>query len=213
MPSSVSALSGSRFGGLLRDLKDGLRQQMFFWGRDVLHPQGNLLVSAGLEKTRSRGLQGTSCYGTDWRGGRIELHGACAGWYAPGGGVAFIRTLDRCVGWLPSAPPVPGAWPREHIEPLEPALLRERSLPFLDWWIAYEEEILRVHGPDYRDRCFREFKALPGSKPWLPPTEALRWLRAFREHPAALVRAKHFAVRSAPGRRLRKPASSPRLRL
>ena len=70
----------SRLGGLLRDLTAGLKQQMFFWGRDVVHPDGNLLVRQGFSKSPSAGLQGTSCYGLDWQGGRIELHGACAGW-------------------------------------------------------------------------------------------------------------------------------------
>ena len=62
---------------------------VFFWGRDVVHPDGNLLVRQGFSKSPSAGLQGTSCYGLDWQGGRIELHGACAGWYPRDGGEGF----------------------------------------------------------------------------------------------------------------------------
>lgn len=30
---------------LMRDFTDALAQQMYFWGRDVIHPSGNLLVA------------------------------------------------------------------------------------------------------------------------------------------------------------------------
>jgi hypothetical protein len=36
----------SRLWGILRDLTDGLAQQMFFWGCDVTHPGGNRLRRA-----------------------------------------------------------------------------------------------------------------------------------------------------------------------
>lgn len=48
--------SMSRLGGLLRDLTAGLTQQMFFWGKDVVHPDGNLLVRQGFAKSPSAGL-------------------------------------------------------------------------------------------------------------------------------------------------------------
>lgn len=192
--SAQAAPPASRVSGLLRDLTCGLRQQMYFWGRDVKHPDGNLLLAAGLEKSRSRGLQGTSCYGMAWRGGLLELHGACAGWYGPEGGFVFVRTLDRCHGWRAPEPPVPGEWPVERMEALPPSALRERMLPFLDWWIGYEEGVVAVHGARYREERHREFKRLPRSKPWLPPAAALRWLRSFREQPAGLDRARRYEI-------------------
>lgn len=182
----------ARLGACLHDLTDGLRQQMFFWGRDVMHPDGNLLEASGFTKRQSTGLQGTSCYRMPWRDGHIDLHGACAGWYGGAGSFVFIRPIDRGVGWRGDEPPVPGHWDPDRIEALAPPTLRERLSPFLDWWIAYEEAIHHRCGPAYRERCHREFKKAPRSKPWLKPELAQRWLRAFREDPHTLPRARRF---------------------
>ncbi|MGC6467726.1 MAG: hypothetical protein ACON5N_19260 [Akkermansiaceae bacterium] len=66
---------------VLRDLANGLQQQMFFWGQDVVRPERNLLVEQGFSRSPSRGLKGTSCYRREWQGGHVELYGSCAGWY------------------------------------------------------------------------------------------------------------------------------------
>ncbi|MCU0794486.1 MAG: hypothetical protein MUF31_00980 [Akkermansiaceae bacterium] len=187
-----SAATATRMGGLVRDVTAGLRQQMYFWGKDVVHSSGNQLVRLGMEKRKSEGLQGTSCYGKEWQGGRIELHGACAGWYGDRGGVVFIRTMDRCFGWHGEAPPVPGQWDKDRLVNLSPLVQWERMQPFLDWWISHEAAISALHGARYRAICFREFKRLPRSKPWLPPMAAMKWLRAFRADPGQLERAKRF---------------------
>jgi hypothetical protein len=50
-----------RLSPLFRDLAAGLFQQMFFWGKDVVHPAGNLFLRTGFEKRPSTGLTGTSC--------------------------------------------------------------------------------------------------------------------------------------------------------
>jgi len=81
-PGTPSEMSNSRLRALLRDFTALLGQQMFFWGRDVLYPQGNLLCENGFEKRESKGLKGTSCYRKYLDGCNfIELHGACAGHY------------------------------------------------------------------------------------------------------------------------------------
>ena len=192
--SRSSNPSGPHLGGHLRDLTDGIRQQMFFWGRDVMHPAGNLLVAAGFAKRPSPGLQGTSCYCLAWREGRIELHGSCAGWFGAEAGFVFIRPMHRCVGWTSSEPPVPGDWNAGNIITLAPESMRERMIPFLDWWIAYEEDVSDRFGSGYRERCHREFHKAPRSKPWLRPDDARRWIRAFRQDATCLVRAKRFAA-------------------
>lgn len=189
MPSNES-----RSGGLLRDFTAGLKQQMFYWGRDVIHPAGNLLVAQGFTKTKSAGLQGTSCYGHDWQDGRIELHGACAGWYGADGGFVFVRPHGKCHVWLGDAPPLPGEWPQEQIDEQGPAALYEKCLPFLDWWLHSEERIGKLLGPSYRSACHRHFKKLPKSKPWLPPEAGTEWLKRFRENPAGLDRWKRFKL-------------------
>lgn len=101
-----------RFSPLFRDLAAGLNQQMFFWGKDAILPEGNFFVTTGFTKRPSPGIQGTSCYRLPWQGGAIELHGSHAGWLGTDGGFFFIRPLARCVRWLSPTPPVPGQWPR-----------------------------------------------------------------------------------------------------
>jgi len=59
----------SRLRALLRDYTDLLGQQMYFWGRDVIHPRVNLLCENGFEKRKSEGLEGTSCYRKQLSGG------------------------------------------------------------------------------------------------------------------------------------------------
>ncbi|RYD35780.1 MAG: hypothetical protein EOP85_18750 [Verrucomicrobiaceae bacterium] len=157
-----------------------------------MHPSGNLLVAAGFAKRPSPGLQGTSCYSLAWREGRIELHGSCAGWFRAEDGFVFIRPMHRCVGWDSPEPPVPGDWDPGNIITLDPETVRERMIPFLDWWIAYEDDISYRLGSGYRERCHREFHKAPRSEPWLKPDDAMRWIRTFRHDPASLVRAKRF---------------------
>ncbi len=195
LPNDFSAClpPDSRLGGLLRDFTAGLKQQMFYWGRDVMHPTGNLLVGQGFAKAKSDGLQGTSCYRFDWQGGCIELHGACAGWYGPEGGFIFVRPHGKCFAWGSDRPPVPGEWPVELLGEPGPREVRELALPFLDWWLGSERWIERRLGPGYRAACHRQFKHLPRSKPWLPPAAADTWLRRFRENPAGLDRWKRFS--------------------
>jgi hypothetical protein len=173
-------------------MTDGLRQQMYFWGKDVKHKQGNLLIAAGLERRTSLGLKGTSCYSMKWERGWIELHGACAGWYSEEGSFTYIRTHHRCLGWDGQQPPVPGVWEKDRLIPLPAHELYERALPFLNWWLTYETGVMRDHGRKYRERCHREFRKLPKSRPWLPPTEALEWLKQFHHAPAGLERARFF---------------------
>lgn len=186
----------SRLGGLLRDLTAGLKQQMFFWGKDVVHPDGNLLVRQGFSKSPSAGLQGTSCYGLDWQGGRIELHGACAGWYPRDGGEGFIfiRPLGKCHVWLGQSAPVPGEWPADLIAPTDFEKLHACAAPFLDWWLQSERWIDELLGGSYRTNCFRHFKRLPKAKPWLPPVAAMEWVAQLRDAPRSMARSKRFAV-------------------
>lgn len=191
-PPSIRSAADSRLGGLLRDLTAGLKQQMFYWGKDVVHPSGNLLVARGFTKTRSMGLQGTSCYGLAWQGGRIELHGACAGWYGPEGGFVFVRPHGKCHVWTGGAPPVPGEWPADRFESAGARRLHGMARPFLDWWLWHERLTEELLGPSYRIACHRHFRKLPKSRPWLEPAAAERWLRRFRDDPAGLERARRF---------------------
>lgn len=192
--STATVPDSRRLMGLIRDLAAGFAQQMFFWGRDVVHPSGNLLSAQGFTKSPSAGLQGTSCYTLDWRGGRILLHGSCAGWFSRGVGEGFIyvRPLRGCFIWEGDDLPVPGEWDSLGSGAQDPAKLHELALPFLDWWLHSEAWVNERCGDGYRASCFRHFKRLPRSRPWLAPVEALRWIGSLRRSPGLTDRARRL---------------------
>jgi hypothetical protein len=174
---------------LFRDLAAGFQQQMFFWGRDVLHPAGNIFLSHGFQKRKSTGHQGTSCYSFTWQDGVIELHGSHAGWFGKGGGFLYVRPLRRCVRWLTSAPPIPGHWPKDACDLHADESMHAMAQPFLSWWLAHEQAVTRRTGLPYRAECYRQFKKLPKARAWLAPEEAQRWVSGLRDSPATLRRA------------------------
>jgi hypothetical protein len=162
------------FTSTLRDATRGLAQQMVFWGHDVRHADGNLLVKFGLERTKSPGLTGTSCYTQPWEGGHIELHGAVASWTPPLGetGSIFCRDLGSIALWQRPLAPIPG---RERGDSGSPEERWHAFQPLLRWVLAYEEWISLTYGEPWRQSCWRNLKRLPTGKPWLPPTLALKW--------------------------------------
>lgn len=178
---------------LMRDFTDALAQQMYFWGRDVIHPSGNLLVAHGFERRKSEGLEGTSCYRKALDGGYIELHGACAGWYpddAEAPGFLYIRTRRRLYLYDGDEPPAPGFYSDDLLRRTPGEDLIERSQRFLAWWLGYERWIAEVTGPGYRTACYRAFAKLPKSTPWLPPAAGLDWLRRYQRDPLQAGRAR-----------------------
>lgn len=193
-------LSHSVILGLTRDFSAALGQQMFFWGRDVVHADGNLLCLHGFERRKSGGLNGTSCYQKPLEHGYIELHGACAGWYpdvADEPGFLYIRNRRRCFCYADNVPPAPGLYARELLRTGPVRELFSLSRPFLEWWLDYEEWIASITEPDYREACYRAYRKLNGAKAWLPPCEARQWLLTYRDDPASLQRAKRGRRASA----------------
>lgn len=177
-----------------RDLADGIQQQMFFWGQDVLHPKGNFFTLQGFHRSPSTGLKGTSCYRKEWREGHIELYGSCAGWYGEGGGFTFIRPQRRCVLWRSDqTTPVPGQWQTKFFETRSGRReLHQASLPFLDWLIDHEQAALANFGHSYRETNYRTFKKSARGKAWLQPADAVRWFQCFRDNPILLERPRNF---------------------
>jgi hypothetical protein len=178
------------------DLAEGIQQQMFFWGQDVMRMEGNFLLAQGFQRSPSKGLKGTSCYRREWQSGHVELYGACAGWYGPNNGFAFIRPQRRCVAWLSGdLTPTPGSWQRELInKEVSREDLYHASLPFLDWLISYESAVLSRFGSSYRAVNYKQYKKVPKAKTWLSPPEALRWFQCFRSTPDRLVRPKNLSL-------------------
>ena len=179
---------------VMRDLANGLQQQMFFWGQDVIHPAGNALRDYGFQRSPTTGLKGTSCYKLDWAGGHLELYGSCVGWYGNGKGFTFIRPEKRCVVWNSSEEsPIPGAWQQELIsKDSSREDLYKASLPFLDWLISYEESILKTHGEAYREEAYQRYQKVPKAKAWIEPKVALQWFKCLRNTPDQIVTPKRF---------------------
>jgi hypothetical protein len=167
---------------------------MVFWGRDVVHEHGNLLLAQGFTKARSAGLQSSSCYGLPWENGRIELHGASAGWFPDDGseGFLFIRPSGRCHVWKGGAAPVPGEWPHHLLHSVDASRVLDRVPPFLRWWLGSERWIAGRCGPAYRSACHRHLKRLPQGRPWLAPAIATKWLEQLLVDPASVPRAKRY---------------------
>jgi len=179
----------------LRDLADGIHQQMYFWGQDVVRPEGNFLIESGFERLPTKGLKGTSRYVLEWQGGHIELYGACAGWYGRGGGFVYVRPRHRCSIWLSDQhTPIPGAWQDELIDKSATRdELYHASLPFIDWLLSYEKTVIDRFGPDYREANHASYQKVPKAKAWIKPSLALKWFQLFRNSPELLVRPRKLA--------------------
>ncbi len=178
--------------GIRRDIEDALRQQMFFWGMDVSHSSGNQFVKQGFRRYASEGLTGTSCYSFAWRGGHVELHGACAGWYGADGGFHYERTSGRTSYWGSSSLPVPGHVCPSSLARFDTVTDWNLFLPFLEWWLSFERAILDNNGASYRNQCYRKYKTLPKSKAWLVPSQGYLWLETLSKDYQHTPRAKRF---------------------
>lgn len=177
--------------GVLRDFTAALGQQMYFWGRDVVHPDGNLLQAHGFDRRPSEGLDGSSCYELPRSAETVELHGACVGLYqSQADGFLFVRSRKRCFLYASSKAPVPGTYPETLLRTHPEEDLMLASQRFLSWWLEYETWIRSVTAPGYRDACFRTFKKLPRSTPWLAPAAGLEWLHGYAADPHTLDRSR-----------------------
>jgi hypothetical protein len=213
LPPMSQDIPISRQRVLLSDFKAALLQQMFFWGRDVM-TSGNLLIQHGFIKLPSPGLKGTSCYRLDYRGGIIELHGACAGWYPgahdPQPGFLFVRTSGRCTSHQLHEPVIPGCYQPEVLSH-DTASTMKGAQVFATWLADYEDWILACQGADYRSQCRHMLGRLPKGSPWLPAPQATKWLRALAQQGGAAPRAKimfhgtsgHNPTRHAPQQMIR----------
>ncbi len=152
-----------------------LHRQCWNWGRDIVRPEGNLLLEAGFLKQRPpKGETGSSCYTLALpHGDSLMLWGFGLLYGTPQkGGVYLNRYRFRTV-WLPSEKiqgPIwkPGMIPTEQAPPslripvdLTVAAIRRVA--------DYEEWILAHCGPEYRHAVLREWNRPSGQ---LPP-EAL----------------------------------------
>lgn len=181
-----------RLNLLLKDCAKGFYQQMFFLGKDVIHPEGNYLQKFGFEKSPSKGLKGTSCYTAGWGGGIVELYGACAGYYGTDSRVVFLRERCRFYHWLPPERLVAGVWTADDVQASSANVMFDAVRPLLNWWLEYEVWIEQQLGVDHRKRCYAAWKKLKSAKPWLEPEKVAGWLQYFLDESSQAIRPKQY---------------------
>lgn len=179
---------------LLKDCANGFYQQMYFLGKDVIHPDGNQLLEYGFKKSPSRGLKGTSCYERNSNDSTIELYGSCAGVYSETSQLVFLRKKCRFYHWLPDYRLVAGQWSQEHIDAGKPEEIFTELEPLLRWWVEYEGWIENRFGAAYREQCYRGWTKIKTrtKATWLPPGAGLEWAMSFLERRDQMIRSKQF---------------------
>lgn len=170
----------------LKDVATGLYLQMYYWGRDVVHPGGNLLVEHGFRRIAKEGVHGTSRYQRELDGGILELHGHLVGWYpveGAGPGMIFVRqrrVCQLCGEVLPvRADRVETARIWTPSGAAEWAQLADTTCILLKWLVEYEGWISSHLGSSHRAAQYREYQMLPKRYWWLPPHTARCWYAAF----------------------------------
>lgn len=187
------AVEHTKLSLLLKDCAKGFYQQMYFLGKDVIHPQGNQLQTYGFIKSASQGLKGTSCY-THQRGStEIELYGSCAALYTDTVSMVFLRKRCRFYRWLPEQKLVAGQWSQSDIELADSSTMLQSITPLLQWWVEYEKWIEERMGKNYREQCFTQWGKVQGKAAWLAPAVATDWVMQFLQEKGKHVRPKDFA--------------------
>jgi hypothetical protein len=189
----------SRVRGLIRDFTDGLAQQMYLWGRDVRHPDGNALVRAGMQRIAriNNEGEGSSLYRLERNQGWIELHGFCAGWrpHDPqANGMLYIRRCHRI--FLACGSMIPGRYDMSRLRSGTADEILLTGETFLRWWVDYEKWVVQELGADWRKDCWRDYVKLRHARPWLSPVQAVDWLLEFLEKPLQTPRPRHL-IRTA----------------
>lgn len=183
----------SNSNGLIKDFASALEQQLFFWGCDVIHNEGNLLTMYGLERRKSEGKGQSSCYRMEFNDAIIELNGLCVGRYS-NDGHSFLFTRQHKKSWLYNSEiaPLPGIYDKQLIVTRPAEKIEEAGRRFLVWWLEYENWICENTESNYREKCYNSFKRLPKSKAWLPPEIGIQWLREYLYSPRNLNRSREW---------------------
>ena len=156
-----------------------LHRQCWNWGRDILRPEGNLLLEAGFLKQRPpEGKTGSSCYTLALPDGdSLMLWGFGLLYGTPQKGGAYLNRFEFRPVWLPSETIQGPIWkpdmvPTGHAPPslripvdLTVAAIRRVA--------DYEEWVLARCGLEYRRAVLREWKQPSGQLP--PETLPQAW--------------------------------------
>lgn len=142
-----------------------MHHQCWLFGRDIFHPQGNLLIRYGFERFgKPPNETGSNCYRLR-RADKSEIN--LWGWgvfYGQGKDGIFIKRYEFCprlfsVGHLKipvfkSENLPPSRLPREDFQ-IKAA--RSLTLGFIEWVLNYEDWVAKTCGKTWRQKCLREW--------------------------------------------------------
>jgi hypothetical protein len=162
-----------------------LEHQMYFWGMDVLHAGGNLLVALGcIPLRREDAAHKVRCYAMNTPQGRVILHSTGVLLQPEDGafGITYLRPTHRLYHVPPQVMPLPCASDKAIPADLQPVKASEfpsalaRLLQFVR---DYENRAAARLPARAREDAWREHRrtATHGIK-WLPPADSRRWLDA-----------------------------------
>jgi len=188
MPTgTVHAVTATRALPRLRSVEACrlLEHQMYFWGKDILAPQGNLLIALGCTPFRRADVpHRVSCYALDTRQGRVILHstGVLLQPDENSAGIAYLRPAHRLYHLAPQQTPLPcpsaKSIPRG-LKPVMPSEFPSALTSLLKVVRDYENRAATILPAGAREDAWREYRrtATHGIK-WLPPADSRRWLDA-----------------------------------
>ncbi|MEW4490176.1 hypothetical protein AB1L42_18980 [Thalassoglobus sp. JC818] len=163
-------------------------QQVWCWGQDVLHPQGNVLVKMGFERIPPPPDRGdcSSVYSLAVNSSqRIVVRGFGLFWGDDDkGGLLLLR--DRFEARYSNFSRLPRpCWSRQDIPDTARPTFEQRPdcigllVDLIDWIRNYELMVLRDYGLEYRQRVLKTWK--DGKRHVLPTEEvAPAWQRCKR---------------------------------
>lgn len=187
MPGTVRVAQAASALPRLRSVEAAklLEHQMYFWGKDVLSPQGNLLVTlGGTPFHRDDAPHHVRCYAMTIPQGRVILHSTGV-LFRPEegqGGIAYLRPAHRLYHVPPQEMPLPCASAKcipSHLQPVRASEFPEPLRQLLQFVRDYEVRAAPHLPARARDDAWREHRrtASHGIK-WLPPADSRRWLDA-----------------------------------
>jgi len=160
-----------------------LEHQMYFWGKDVLHPGGNLLRAYGCDTFARRDApHPVRCYEVATAHGLATLHSTGVHLHTGGAGVAYLRATHRLYHTSGAEMPLPCPSLRDlpaGLRSLRPSEFPAALTALLAFVSSYESwAAARLPGTARTD-AWREFRrtASRGVR-WLPPDASLAWLHA-----------------------------------
>jgi len=132
-----------------------LNQQCWVWGRDILRPEGNLLIEYGFDKTKPpKGIEGSTQYTFKMASGTIIRLWGFGMFYGRTRGIHLNRyEFEPRVARITN-----DLWRADRLGPMVPLRRYSGLRPILLWIASYEEWVLTRYGRTYRKQCLIGWK-------------------------------------------------------